>query len=140
MKVLIFSALIICLVGADFWETIENSFSKEDLECLEKSHMDKKTFMQYMDKTLHFPKGDAKLNEVLACTAFAKNALTESGNFKQDMLEKSINKYLSPFYNKTDDPDFVSKLSAKCIGVKGESIGDRMVELHNCLIDSVTKV
>ncbi|KAK4883749.1 hypothetical protein RN001_000020 [Aquatica leii] len=118
----------------------DDLYDKHALECMEKLNVDKAFVNKILDEDFHISKISPKLNEFMECATISKNILNEAGKINRDILYNDVLNVLLPLMNKTKDKvEIANKVTDECIDVIHQHTENRLMHLHNCLVDTVNK-
>ncbi|KAF5306698.1 hypothetical protein FQR65_LT07253 [Abscondita terminalis] len=136
----LYCTLIICCSRVLSIEVPDHLFDEHILECASKLNVDKRLINQNLDESFHLPKGNDKLNQYIECIMKSHGMLLEDGTIVRDILDKDTANILLTVMNKNGDKNEIAKkIGDECINTAGNDLHDRLINLHNCLVDNANK-
>ncbi|KAK4884750.1 hypothetical protein RN001_001021 [Aquatica leii] len=122
-------------------EYIDSVFDKDDVECLYKANISAIDAMQYFDNKTRITLGIPALYDFIECVAERVGGITHDGKFDFVLIKNQILQKLIPFMFKDKQIENEEQLAntaiEKCKSVDGKSMGEKLVKLHNCVIDVI---
>ncbi|KAK4883741.1 hypothetical protein RN001_000012 [Aquatica leii] len=127
---------VLCFAQVFSFDLPEKVYTKE---CMEKLNINKEDVRNMVDKDFFFARGDPQTNEFVECSAISRNFISESGEMNRDILYHDLLDVVLPLFNKTTDSEIANKIVDECIDNRKDNLADRLVDLHNCLVNAINK-
>ncbi|KAF5271073.1 hypothetical protein FQR65_LT00492 [Abscondita terminalis] len=107
------------------------------LTCLERGNVTKEDVESVFDENFYMTIKDVDLTKFFECIIEAKKAIDENGKISREALFSDVFNILLPMYNKKGDRDIANKITDECVNITDDILMNRMMKLHNCLVDAV---
>ncbi|KAK5641152.1 hypothetical protein RI129_009699 [Pyrocoelia pectoralis] len=119
-------------------EVPDQYFTEHSLKCIAKLNVDKQIVGKHFDDSLHLPKGIKEMNNALECVA-AESGIIKDDTLNIDLLKIHVRNTLIPLLGKggSNSDELTEKAVRECkLDAKD---CDRIVAIHNCIIDVITE-
>ncbi|KAF5306699.1 hypothetical protein FQR65_LT07254 [Abscondita terminalis] len=113
---------------------------QKTLDCAAKLNVDKYIIDHHMDENYRLAKGLKDVGRYIRCIMESHDVLQENGEIVIENMYKGVAKVFLPIVGKQGDRNAIAiKISDECVNTTGDDIYDRVINIHNCLVEAVKK-
>ncbi|KAF5306701.1 hypothetical protein FQR65_LT07256 [Abscondita terminalis] len=113
---------------------------QQTLDCAAKLNVDKYLIDNNVDENYRLPKGQKEVAKYIHCIMESYGMMQGNGQIEIDNMYKAVANVLLPMLGKEGDRNAISiKISDECVNSIGDDLYDRVINIHNCLVDAAKK-
>ncbi|KAF5280830.1 hypothetical protein FQR65_LT14937 [Abscondita terminalis] len=130
--------LFVLFVSVLSYEVPDVIFDRNAVKCLRKLGLNKEFVKRHYDEYYHLHRGNSDFDAYIECVVIGRKVFTRSGVMDEIKLPDDIDTYIIPLLGLQNDPNKSEKIQEAieaCKDIEGMHIGDRRIQMHNCIVD-----